>query len=95
VFMGPQTNVIPYFQSLGYEFPEHLNPADVLMDVVAGKTKPLNRNSSVMDLAARWEANSIPEPPEDFERKGSINAFLNTSGLLFNLNALKDKTNEV
>ncbi len=36
VYMGPQRGIIPYFEELGYSFAKSYNPADDLLDFVAG-----------------------------------------------------------
>ncbi|KAJ3316756.1 hypothetical protein HDU76_001567, partial [Blyttiomyces sp. JEL0837] len=36
-YLGPVSNVKPYFESLGFLFPPDVNSADVLMDILAGR----------------------------------------------------------
>ena len=45
-FMGPRSDVIPYFESLGFYFDPKNNPADVLMDILSGKGKRLRSSMS-------------------------------------------------
>ncbi|KAF3908799.1 hypothetical protein ABW21_db0207627 [Orbilia brochopaga] len=35
VYCGTQANALPYFSSLGYDLPEHFNPADFIIDTSA------------------------------------------------------------
>jgi len=37
VYQGSSQGVLPYFQGIGFQMPEHENPADWFMDVVSGK----------------------------------------------------------
>jgi len=37
VFLGPSAGVLPYFKRLGFQIPDHENPADWFMDVISGK----------------------------------------------------------
>ncbi|EPS45803.1 hypothetical protein H072_167 [Dactylellina haptotyla CBS 200.50] len=59
VYCGTQANALPYFSSLGYELPEHFNPADYLIDTSAidsrtpeAETLSLQR---VDGLVASWK----------------------------------------
>ena len=57
VYLGPTEGVLPYFESVGYHCPPRANPADFLLDVVAGQymrdvsttrsqsSLPISRNS--------------------------------------------------
>ncbi len=37
IFQGPGSDVQGYFENVGFKFPEHANPADVVMDIIAGQ----------------------------------------------------------
>ncbi|KAL8668284.1 MAG: hypothetical protein Q9168_007087 [Polycauliona sp. 1 TL-2023] len=37
IFQGPEREVQPYFQGLGFNFPRSGNPADTIMDIIAGQ----------------------------------------------------------
>lgn len=41
-----------YFASLGFEVPAHINPADYMMDAVAGAVQP--NSGPAVDIAAAW-----------------------------------------
>ena len=36
VYLGPSDKALDYFESLGFKCPEHVNPPDFFMDVIAG-----------------------------------------------------------
>jgi len=81
-YIGPQSGIISYFESLNYAFPPKLNPADVLMDVVAGKVTPTNHNLTPMDLVTRWESQALQVVASDGygAHAGSINDFISHEG---------------
>ena len=37
IFQGPESDVQGYFENVGFKFPEHANPADVVLDIIAGQ----------------------------------------------------------
>lgn len=39
VYFGPATDALGYFQSLGYQCPQHFNPADYFLDILSVETK--------------------------------------------------------
>lgn len=52
VYIGPTVEAMGYFESLGYKRPELVNPADFMMDAIAGTT---NDNLDPLDLFEHWE----------------------------------------
>ena len=57
IYQGPKNEVQPYFENVGFRFPEHSNPADVIMDIIAGQGhiyKPLGE-SGVQPLIDHWK----------------------------------------
>ncbi|KAL7748707.1 hypothetical protein RI367_005860 [Sorochytrium milnesiophthora] len=54
-YMGPALDAQPYFEALGFEFNGMANPADLLMDILAGSG--INRQQVITSdrLAALWE----------------------------------------
>lgn len=36
VYLGPTSKALGYFTDLGFEIPQHSNPADFFMDVISG-----------------------------------------------------------
>ncbi|CAG8559433.1 9983_t:CDS:10 [Cetraspora pellucida] len=56
VYFGPTNEALEYFKSLGFHCPEEESPADFMMEVAAGKVKPLDRQDiTVPDLFEAWE----------------------------------------
>ncbi len=37
IYQGPESTVQTYFENVGFHFPEHGNPADTIMDIIAGQ----------------------------------------------------------
>eukprot|EP00884_Botryococcus_braunii_P002225 jgi/Botrbrau1/12002/Bobra.247_2s0007.1 len=56
VFLGPSYVAVPYFLSLGWRLPEGENPADFVLDIVAG-TEINRKNAHMVNtvLPAEWE----------------------------------------
>lgn len=42
-----------YFEGLGFQIPEHTNPADAFLDIISGTIKP--RTGEKVDLPAAWK----------------------------------------
>lgn len=61
LFAGRTNEVIPYFINLGFPFPEHVNPADWLIDLAAIDYRtPEAEESSIVrvkNLVAEWKEN--------------------------------------
>jgi hypothetical protein len=36
VYLGPTNKALSYFEELGFQCPEHSNPADFFMDIISG-----------------------------------------------------------
>lgn len=53
VFMGPQRLVLPYFEDVGFSFATNHNPADDLLDFVAGKGN--GADAVAMSLVSRLD----------------------------------------
>ncbi|KUJ19737.1 ABC transporter-like protein [Mollisia scopiformis] len=56
IYCGPETGIQPHFQGLGFDFPDHTNPADVMGDIIAGEGrhyKPKG-DASVQYLIDYW-----------------------------------------
>ncbi|KAJ3135653.1 hypothetical protein HDU90_003728 [Geranomyces variabilis] len=57
-YHGPTYGARPYFESLGYEFPDRANEADVLMDILSGKSDHSSDNPLKPEQLARaWVQN--------------------------------------
>ncbi|KAJ3321188.1 hypothetical protein HDV06_004531 [Boothiomyces sp. JEL0866] len=53
-YLGATANVKPYFLSLGFQFPLHINEADILMDIL-GNRGILEKSYNFDDLCTYWE----------------------------------------
>jgi ABC-type multidrug transport system ATPase subunit len=56
IYLGAQTNMQPHFESLGFQFPDHGNPADTMGDIIAGEGKHYKPkgDASVQFLIDYW-----------------------------------------
>ncbi|CZR59382.1 related to ABC transporter protein (ATP-binding-cassette protein) [Phialocephala subalpina] len=57
IYCGPERGIQPHFQGLGFDFPDHTNPADVMGDIIAGEGrhyKPKG-DASVQYLIDHWQ----------------------------------------
>ncbi|RAL62605.1 hypothetical protein DID88_004452 [Monilinia fructigena] len=57
IYLGPQVGVKPHFEGLGFEFPEHGNPSDVMGDIIAGEGCLYKRtgDASIHPLIEHWQ----------------------------------------
>ena len=56
VYSGPTAGALPYFTKIGFKLHQNENPADFMLDVIAGLIDlPGNDNFKPMDLVAMWE----------------------------------------
>jgi len=62
VYMGPQKQVIDYFLSMGFRFLEGHNPADDLLDFVAGKGKGCIDEAAIEALENELPHESLSSP---------------------------------
>eukprot|EP00878_Enallax_costatus_P029186 GHUV01031627.1.p1 GENE.GHUV01031627.1~~GHUV01031627.1.p1 ORF type:complete len:444 (+),score=150.65 GHUV01031627.1:209-1540(+) len=53
-YCGLQQGVQAYFEGLGFEVPEHVNPADAFLDIISGAIMP--KSGAAVDIAAAWRA---------------------------------------
>ena len=37
IYCGPETGIQPHIENLGFQFPDHTNPADVMGDIITGE----------------------------------------------------------
>jgi ABC-type multidrug transport system ATPase subunit len=70
-YLGPTIGARPYFERLGYAFPDGANEADVLMDILSGAGVNLNREYTVQDLVELWDSQGFDMEAEQ-ARKASI-----------------------
>ncbi|KAI4150800.1 MAG: hypothetical protein L6R39_002169 [Caloplaca ligustica] len=70
VYQGPERDVRAYFEHLGFRFPLSGNPADTIMDIIAGQGhlyKP-SGDSGIWPLIHNWKAtqeSKTPRPESD------------------------------
>jgi ABC-type multidrug transport system ATPase subunit len=63
VFQGKPAAAIGYFENMGFHVPGHCNPADVIMDVIAGQGRKYSGQAEEIDvprLIQRWETVESP-----------------------------------
>ncbi|KAL6719027.1 hypothetical protein ACLMJK_003262 [Lecanora helva] len=58
IFQGKERNVKPFFQGLGFEFPNHSNAGDVVTDIITGNGRLYKKGGDVSkeSLISHWEA---------------------------------------
>ncbi|KAL8805817.1 MAG: hypothetical protein Q9182_001729 [Xanthomendoza sp. 2 TL-2023] len=57
IYQGPEREVQPYFENLGFDFPRSGNPADTIMDIIAGQGhlyKP-SGDTGIWSLIHNWK----------------------------------------
>ncbi|TGO15858.1 hypothetical protein BTUL_0035g00640 [Botrytis tulipae] len=57
IYLGPQVGVKPHFERLGFKFPDHGNPSDVMGDIIAGEGRLYKRtgDASIQPLIEHWQ----------------------------------------
>ncbi len=77
IYQGPEQDVQPYFEHLGFRFPYAANPADTIMDIIAGQGhlyKP-SGDSGIWPLIHNWkavQASKTPRSPGSLSVASSI-----------------------
>ena len=76
IYSGPASTSIPYFERLGNELPQFVNPAEFLVDLVAIDTRrpelEVASRTRVQHLRDAWLASSLLRdlgPPKDYDEK--------------------------
>ncbi|KAH7160760.1 hypothetical protein EDB81DRAFT_839237 [Dactylonectria macrodidyma] len=56
IYEGPQIEATPYFEGVGFHFPEHSNHADVITDIITGNGRDYKRSGDISKeaLIAHW-----------------------------------------
>lgn len=56
IYQGPESNVQNYFENVGFHFPAHGNPADTVMDIIAGQGHIYKKfgDTGVQSLIEYW-----------------------------------------
>ncbi|KAL8764921.1 MAG: hypothetical protein Q9209_007814 [Squamulea sp. 1 TL-2023] len=70
IFQGPEREVQPYFEGLGFNFPPSGNPADTIMDIIAGQGHlyKTSGDTGIWPLIHNWK--QCAESPR-FRRKSN------------------------
>ncbi|KAK7931561.1 hypothetical protein PG985_002273 [Apiospora marii] len=78
LYEGPEKGVQPYFESLGFHFPEHGNAGDVVTDIITGNGHVYKKSGEVSkeSLIAHWANASgnrnSPEGKHPRDKHGSV-----------------------
>lgn len=73
IYTGPESGIQPYFEGLGFSFPGHSNPADIMGDIIAGEGrhyKPTG-DAGVQGLIDYW-ASQHPPPTEAESKRSTV-----------------------
>lgn len=72
IYLGPQLGVKPHFEGLGFKFPEHGNPSDVMGDIIAGEGRLYKRSgdASIQPLIEHWQNNPDRSSFDDIKGAG-------------------------
>ena len=54
VYMGPTKDCLAYFEKLGFQCPHFVNPADFVLDIVAGEVELNGKNSLFWSFSVCW-----------------------------------------
>ena len=60
VYNGKASLIKSYFENLGFDFPDHSNPSDILMDILSGFM--VSEKCTVRDLYKQWQTNKAEYP---------------------------------
>jgi ABC-type multidrug transport system ATPase subunit len=74
IYTGPESGVQPHFERLGFRFPDHSNPADIMGDIIAGEGrhyKP-SGDASVQGLIDYWQQTNQRAPSPASDKAASI-----------------------
>ncbi len=61
IYCGPETSIQPHLEGLGFQFPDYVNPADVMGDIIAGEGrhyKPIG-DASIEFLVSIWKSQPL------------------------------------
>ncbi|TVY76063.1 putative white-brown complex-like protein [Lachnellula suecica] len=73
IYLGAESGIRPYFEGLGFQFPEHSNPADIMGDIIAGEGKAYKHSgdASVDGLIGHWH-NTHPPVSSDSDKRSTV-----------------------
>lgn len=64
IYQGRERDVQPYFEGLGFHFPDHGNPADIIGDIIAGEGQLYKKSgdTKVQSLIEYWKMTHQSSP---------------------------------
>jgi hypothetical protein len=76
IYQGPEKQMQSHFESLGFHFPDHNNPADTMGDIIAGEGRLYKHagDASIIPLIDHWHETHSTRTPE---LKGSLSMSIN------------------
>ncbi|KAJ4138292.1 hypothetical protein NW768_002113 [Fusarium equiseti] len=83
IYEGPQSESQTYFESMGFQFPEHSNHGDVITDIVTGNGREYNSMGDVSKeaLIAHWAKMRQNKQEEAYERRSIRSTMLGDTGM--------------
>ena len=60
VYMGPTKQAVKYFENIGYNMPQNMNPADYLMDVISGDVQATQNEKNHASIQEAVLAEDLP-----------------------------------
>ncbi|KAF4454510.1 hypothetical protein F53441_3014 [Fusarium austroafricanum] len=83
IYEGPQIESQTYFESMGFQFPEHSNHADIITDIITGNGREYNSAGEVSKeaLIAHWAKMRQSKSEEAYERRSIRSTMLGDTGM--------------
>ncbi|KAJ4269974.1 hypothetical protein NW762_001646 [Fusarium torreyae] len=83
IYEGKQIESQEYFESMGFQFPEHSNHADIITDIITGNGREYNNKGDVSKeaLISNWAKTRQTKTEESYERRSIRSTMLGDSGL--------------
>ncbi|KAM0340456.1 hypothetical protein ACHAPQ_001151 [Fusarium lateritium] len=83
IYEGPQFESQTYFESMGFQFPEHSNHGDVITDIITGNGREYNSVGDISKeaLIAHWAKTRQTKTEEAYERRSIRSTMLGDSGM--------------
>lgn len=73
IYTGPERGIQPYFEGLGFAFPAHSNPADIMGDIIAGEGRAYKHtgDSTVQGLIDHWHTQH-PSTADSNDKRSTV-----------------------
>ncbi|KAF5690371.1 ABC transporter [Fusarium denticulatum] len=83
IYEGPQMESQTYFESMGFQFPEHSNHADVITDIITGNGREYNSAGDVSKeaLISHWAKMRLNKSEEAYDRRSVRSTMLGDTGM--------------